>query len=106
MTDKQFYILWGEAQTDTNREAFVSDWSLSSMFETEIPVDLIEQIGQIWDVAHMSFKDIRAASGLSQVAFSEHFCVGRRTVENWEARDCCPTYTKLMMAELLGLIQR
>ena len=111
MTNKQFYELWAAAQEDGNRDAFVSDWSLSSLFldpedpDQEPSAELIEQIGKIWDVAHMTVKDLRAVTGLSQVAFAQRFCVPRRTIENWE-KGSCPDYTRLMLAQILGVIDR
>ena len=111
MTDKQFYNVWGDAKENRDIDAFVSEWCLSDMFcpndpEKDVPLELISELRNIWHVAHMSFKELRATTGLSQIKFAEHFCVSRRTVENWEIRECCPSYVKLMMAEILGLIKR
>ena len=113
MNDNLFHVIFGEALESADRTAFVSDWALSSVFapdgeepSEEIRADLIEQLGRIWDVAHMSVPEIRATTGLSQVKFAERFCVPRRTLEGWESRGSCPDYVRLMMAELLGIFDR
>ena len=38
-------------------------------------------------------KDIRAASGLSQVKFAQRYGIPRRSIENWESGITeCPSY--------------
>lgn len=108
MTDKQFNTIFREACADQNKEIFVSDWALSSIFdESEDLIKLSEEIAAIWEVAHLSIKEIRAATGLSQIKFCERFCIPRRTLENWEAgTNECPDYTRLMLAQLVGLYKR
>lgn len=111
MQSKEFNIVWADAQNVEDRDAFVSDWALSSLFndpdqeEHDIDNALIEELGNIWDVAHMSIKDMKNKAGLTNAGFSERFCIGRRTVETWMLRDCS-NYNKLMVAECLGFIKR
>ena len=111
MTNKQFCEVWADAQTAEDRGTYVSDWSTSSLFvdpedeAAEIDPALVEQLGQIWDVAHMTMAEIRATTGMTQAAWAERLCCPKRTVENWEYR-CCPSHIKLMIAEQLGLIKR
>lgn len=116
MNDKIFATLWAEALEDNNKEVFVSDWALSSIWaETpeqlenpELlpdPAVLAEQVGRIWDVAHMSVADIRKITGLSQAGFAERFCIPKTTIQKWESkRGGCADYIRLMMARHLGLI--
>lgn len=111
MTDKQFYLFWREALASADREAFVSDWALSSTWEdaedAEIPAGRAEQLGELWATAHLTIRDIRAGTGLSQAAFAQRFCIPRRTVEDWEAgRRSCPDYVRLLLAEVAGLYRR
>lgn len=108
MTDKHFCVIFNEACNDNNKEVFVSDWALSSIFDgNEDLIKLSEEIAAIWDVAHLSIKDIRARTGLSQVKFSLRFCIPRRTLENWEMGvNECPDYTRLMLAQLVGAYKR
>ena len=108
MKDKQFNTIFREACTDDNKEIFISDWSLSSIFEeSKDLIKLSKEIAAIRDVAHLSIKEIRAKTGLSQVKFCERFCIPRRTLEDWESgRNKCPDYTRLMLAQLVGLYKR
>lgn len=95
-----------------DREAFISDLALSSIWEdtteeTEIPEDRIEWLGEIWDATHRSMKDIAKAVKLSQRALADRFCIPRRTMEDWcRGVSKCPIYTRLMMQECLGLLER
>lgn len=113
MTDKQFISVWADALSgETNdRDAFVSDWALSSIWEdepdAEIPPERLEQIGEIWDAAHRSVKEIAAAAGLSQKKLAERFGISTRAVEYWcSGQRTCPDYVRLMMQESLGLVRR
>ena len=51
------------------------------------------------------FSELRAASGLTQAAFAEKFSIPKRTVEGWEAKGTYPSYVRLMLAQLLGIIK-
>lgn len=108
MTDKQFYTIWTEALTDSNKEAFVSDWWTSSIFsEDEADADLVSQIEKIWDAAHMTVAEIRTTTGLSQGKFSVKYCIPVNTIHNWEQGvSKCPDYLRLLLIESLGLIER
>ena len=108
MSDKDFYQLWGEALTSTDRDLYVSEWSTSSIFpEDSDLLENAEYLGHLWDVAHMSVKDICKAAGFTQAALAQHFCIKKRTVENWcGGANKCPDHTRLMMAECLGLLTR
>ena len=71
MTDKQFYTLFGAALRAEDREIFVSAWLLSEIWgdqEDEIPPGRADDLGQLWDVAHVTIRDIRAHTGLTQAA--------------------------------------
>lgn len=111
MTDKQFYDLFGGALTDKDRDMFVSDWALSDIWgdveDADIPEERIKALKAIWKVAHITVREIRAATGLSQVAFAQRFCIPRRTVENWESgASSCPDYLRLLLAQAVGLYKR
>lgn len=111
MTDKQFSTLLGGALADQDRDMYVSDWALSDIWGdpegTDIPDDRIHSLGALWDVAHITIREIRAATGLSQVAFAQRFCIPRRTVENWESgASACPDYLRILLAQAVGLYTR
>ena len=104
-----FAMIWGEAIQTADRDQYISDWSLSSIWgddlEDYIPPDRIEMLGKLWDVAHMSAKDIRSHTEVSQRKFADAFGIPARSIENWEGgqRDATP-YVKLLLAHALGII--
>lgn len=58
----------------------------------------------------MTFKELRALSGMSQRKFAKYFGIPRRTIENWDSEiNTCPTYTLDLMKYKLeqeGIIQK
>lgn len=112
-TDKLFFTLFGEAITSPDRDAFVSDWSLSSVWgdapapDADIPAERIDTLERLWDVAHLTIRDIRQHTGLSQAAFATRYCIPTRTVEDWErgVRNC-HDYLRLLLAQDTGLYTR
>ena len=110
MTNKQFHICVGEATCYSDRDAYISDIALSSIWgdneSNEIPPERIADLGSIWDACHRSVKDIASAAGLSQRKLAERFCIPYRTVEDWCAgKRECNIYIRLMMQECLGILQ-
>ena len=112
MTSHDFYTLWGAALESADRDTYIAEWGTSSIFDPDPEQDapdfdiVIAQLGSLWDIAHAELSDIRKRAGMTQTQLAERFCVSRRTVEAWEQRKNCPAYTRLMMAECLGLIER
>ncbi len=111
MTDKLLNTLWAAALDCTDRDAYVSDWALSSALgdapAEDVPADRVEELGHLWDAAHLTIRDIRAHTGLSQAAFAARYCIPRRTVENWESGvRSCPDYLRLLLAQVTGLYTR
>lgn len=111
MTDKLFNTLWTAALDCADRDTYVSDWALSSAYgdapEADVPADRVEELGHLWDAAHLTIRDIRAHTGLSQAAFAVRYCIPRRTVENWESGDRqCADYVRLLLAEAVGVYMR
>lgn len=106
-----FYILFTAATKEQDRGRYIAEWSSSSIFYPGENVpdinadDLADALGNIWDVAHLTTRDIRQHMGLTQAAFAERFCVPRRTIENWEYKNKNPTYYILAIAELAGLLK-
>lgn len=111
MTYNNFYTLFGAALEETDQERYLSEWSSSTIFYPDPdedgadPEQVVQVLDNIWGVAHMTVADIRATTGLTQAKFAERFCIPKRTLENWEMRGSCPDYTRLMMAEVLGLLR-
>lgn len=109
MTDKQRMYCLSEASNYADRDAYISDLSLSSVWcdaeDAEIPSERIESLGRLWDAYHRSTKDICALAGLSQKGFSERFCIPYRTVCDWcTGSHTPPDYVKIMIQQLLGLL--
>ena len=111
MTDKLFSELYTAALAADDKAAYVSDRAISSAWgdnlASDIPPERINQLEGIWDVAHLSFRDIRHHLGLTQVEFSRRYCIPCRTIGNWETGDrACPPYLRLLLAESAGLYKR
>lgn len=112
MTHEQFYEAVSEIVNYTDRDAFTSDVALSitSLEDADKEIDLVaiaEDIGRIWDAYHMSIKELRATTGLSQAAFARRFLFPRRTLENWESSKApneCPLYIRMLISDSLGLL--
>lgn len=109
--DKLFYTLFAEALASPDRDAFVSDWSLSSVWgdapDADIPEDRIDTLQRLWDAAHLTIRDIRQHTGLSQAAFATRYCIPTRTLEDWERGvRSCPDYLRLLLAKDVGLYQK
>lgn len=110
MTITQYRIAVLEAANYTDRDAYISDLALSTIWGdpegADIPNARVEQLGQIWDAYHRSVKEIAAAAGLSCRKLAERFCIPYRTMEDWSAgKSTCPIYVRLMIQECLGLMK-
>ena len=110
MKAKLYAHLMLDAENISDRDAYVSDWVLSSVWGAPIPddewVQLIDMLGHMWDAAHLTIKDIRAAAGMSQSVFADHLVASLRTVQSWEyGRNKCPLFVRLILAERFGLYQ-
>ena len=102
MTDKQRKFAVSESLNYTDEDAFVSDIALSNEFDrAEITDNLINELRELWQIAHMSMADIRKKSGLSRAAFCDKLLIPIRTAENWESdkslRREPPLYVKFLI---------
>ena len=108
MTDKLFYKLWTDALSQPDKELYIAEYGYPDWFD-DISQDtgkVVETLGNIHDVAHMSVKDLISASKLTQADFAVKFCIPLRTIENWATeKRKCNDYTRLMIARQLGLIK-
>lgn len=90
------------------KEVFLNNVTLSIPEDAAGCIDLDAEkrrLAQIWDVAHMTMKEIVDASGLSQTAFAKQAGVPRRTVQDWcGEKRTCPTYVRFLLAEHFGLL--
>lgn len=97
-----------EALNCPDRDAYISDLALSSIWGDEggdVPQARIDWLGQLWDAAHRSCKEIAAAAGMSQRKLAERFVIPYKTMEDWcRGTRTPPVYTLMMMQECLGLV--
>ena len=111
MTDKQFCACVMEVDNYQDRDAYVSDMALSSIWDDapsdEIPESSVDAVGRIWDATHKSVKQIAADAGMTQRKLAERFCIPVRTIEDWcTGKRTPPDYVRLMMQECLGMLTR
>lgn len=96
------------ADPEACRAAFLNNVTLSIPDDADGCVDLDAEkrrLAQIWDVAHMTMKEIVDASGLSQAAFAKQAGVPRRTVQDWCGKKrACPAYVRFLLAEHYNLL--
>ncbi len=112
MDNKLFSEIWADAQKIHDINSFVSDWATSSAFldpedpEQKIDSGMVDQLGRLWQVANLPFRELLKLLGLSQTACSVRFCIPLRTVQGWAlGKRQIPSYTRLMMAELTGIVR-
>lgn len=90
------------------KEIFVNNITLSVPDDADSCLDLDaekEKLSSIWDLVHLSMRELVARTGLSQTSFAKRTGIPLRTVQNWcvGARDC-PAYVRFLLAEHYGLI--
>ena len=109
MTTEQYTFCLSEVKNYTDRDAYISDLSLSSIWcdapEHDIPADRLTAIGQIWDAVHRTAKDIVRDSGHTMASLSKRFGIPYRTLQNWcSGVRVAPDYVLMMMQECLGML--
>lgn len=108
MDDRLFAKLWQDALGQPDKEMYIAEYGFPDWFDdiSPDPAEVTHILGQIHDTAHMSVRDIIAASGLTQSAFAVKFCVPLRTVEDWATgKRKCADYIRLMFARILGILE-
>ena len=109
MTRLEFNACAAEVSAYTDRDAYISDMALASLWgdapEAAIPQQRIETLGKVWDAVKRPMKEIVAASGLSQAAFAESRMIPARTMWDWcRGVRQYPIYVSLLLQESLGLL--
>lgn len=101
--------LWKDALAQPNKEMYIAEYGYPDWFD-EISRDtneIIQMLGNIHDIAHMSIRDIISKSGMTQSAFSIKFCIPLRTIEDWATdKRKCADYIRLMLSKELGFISK
>jgi predicted XRE-type DNA-binding protein len=103
-----YNICVDEVQNYNDKDVYISDLAMSSIWgdpiDADIPEERLIMLGNIYDAASRSIKDIIKEAGLSQKKLAERFGIPYRTVQNWCGEiNQCPLYTKLMIQEILGI---
>lgn len=106
LSDHDRAILIGGAESDPDEDHFVSEWSSSSIFPADAGADeLISALRAAYLLAHISIREIRAHTGLSQAAFAARYMIPRRSIENWESGSReCPSYVRRLLAIQTGAV--
>ena len=109
VNDRNFYTLFGAAVAEHDRDKFIAEWSSSSIFSygenTCEAEELSSTLENIFEVAHMSMRDLRKKLGLTQAEFACRFCLPKRTVESWESNRSARQYLVLAFAQVSGLLK-
>lgn len=96
------------ADPAASREVFLNSVTLSIPDDASGCIDMDaekERLSVIWDLAHLSMRELISRTGLSQTAFAKCAGIPLRTVQNWCAgsRDC-PAYVRFLLAEHYKLL--
>lgn len=90
------------------KEVFLNNVTLSIPDDTDGCVDLDAEkarLSTIWDVAHLSMRELVARTVLSQTTFAKQAGVPLRTVQDWcGEKRACPTYVRFLLAEHYKLL--
>lgn len=97
--------LYAEAGTYADRDAYISDLALSSVWgDAEVPAERLALLGGIWDGAHCTVPELIKKYGMTQTGFSQFFNIPLRTVQNWcGGQRECPSYVAAMASEILAM---
>lgn len=96
------------ADPETSRVAFLNNVTLSIPDDADGCVDLDaekERLSTIWELAHLSMRELVTRTGLSQTTFAKQAGIPLRTVQGWclGERDC-PAYVRFLLAEHYKLL--
>ena len=109
MNRATFSAMAREAGNYTDRDAYISDMALSSIWgdapDDEIPAERLEQLGMVWDAVNRPVSEIVKITGMSQAAFAKLHLIPLRTLENWctGSREC-RLYDRIFLQEAVGLL--
>ena len=102
LIDEKFIQLWMDANRIEDRNEFLKKGMRDSMDSSDIckTMNLLEKI---WDMAHLTMKEVVSGEGMSQRAFAETLGAPKRTVEDW-CRGLVhpPVYARLWLHIILG----
>lgn len=90
------------------KEIFLNSVTLSIPDDADGCLDLDaekKRLSTIWELAHLSMRELVDRTGLSQTAFAKRAGIPLRTVQGWclGERDC-PAYVRFLLAEHYKLL--
>ena len=64
-----------------------------------------KRLSNIWDLAHLSMRELVSRTGMSQTAFAKQAGIPLRSMQDWccEKR-ACPAYVRFLLAEHYNLL--
>lgn len=105
MTNAELFTM--AADPATSRDAFLNNVTLSA---SDAPgcIDLDAEkarLSHIWELAHLSMRELVAHTDLSQTAFAKGAGIPLRTVQDWcGEKRACPSYVRFLLAEHYNLL--
>jgi transcriptional regulator with XRE-family HTH domain len=105
-TTAELFVMASEPEA--SRVAFLNNVTMTVPDDASGCIDLDaekERLFVIWDLAHLSMRELISRTGMSQTAFAKCAGIPLRTVQNWCAgsRDC-PAYVRFLLAEHYKLL--
>lgn len=105
-TTAELFVMASEPEA--SRVAFLNNVTVTVPDDASGCIDLDaekERLSIIWDLAHLSMRELISRAGMSQTAFAKCAGIPLRTVQNWCAgsRDC-PAYVRFLLAEHYKLL--
>lgn len=96
------------SEPEASRVAFLNNMTVTVPDDASGCIDMDaekERLSVIWDLAHLSMRELISRTGMSQTAFAKCAGIPLRTVQNWCAgsRDC-PAYVRFLLAEHYKLL--
>ena len=118
ITDRQYYVSVSEMPNYTNKQNYVSDLSLASIWYEEKPIgvdlailtdndidEIVNFLNELWEIVNNGTKYIRSKIGLSQEKFSKRFLMSIATVKMWESNvNKYPISDMVHIGKITGLL--
>ena len=89
------------------KEIFVNNITLSVPDDTSDCVDLDaekKRLSNIWELAHLSMRELVSRTGMSQTAFAKQAGIPLRSVQDCCEKRACPAYVRFLLAEHYNLL--
>jgi hypothetical protein len=105
-TTAELFIM--AANPEASRTTFLNSITLSVPDDASGCIDLDaekERLSHIWELAHLSMREIISRTSLSQTTFAKQVGIPLRTVQDWcGEKRACPAYVRFLLAEHYNLL--